>query len=167
MLNYLLSARSPFSHVRLPIWEVKVNNFVALSSNIVLGPFRYSDAISSCQTFRLTKVVVVMNPFRTGTIFPLSFRRELSSVLFRVGLMLGVTTKSHTSKSISDRVRTDTSEIPGLEKNWLEILCITRFVTPRFVNKTRFVNNFFRNENVTNRVPGGFQKTKCQIYFSR
>ena len=47
------------------------------------------------------------------------------------------------------------------------IQCITRFVTPRFVNKTRFVNTFFGNENVTNRVLGGFQKAKCQINFSR
>ena len=32
------------------------------------------------------------------------------------------------------------------------IQCILRFVTPRFVNKTRVVNTFFGNENVTNRV---------------
>ena len=35
----------------------------------------------------------------------------------------------------------------------------------RFVNKTRFVNTFFGNENVTNRVSGGFQKTKWKISF--
>ena len=47
-----------------------------------------------------------------------------------------------------------------------KIQCITRFVTPRFVNETRFVNTFFGNENVTNRVLGGFQKAKCQIKYT-
>ena len=46
------------------------------------------------------------------------------------------------------------------------IQSIVRFVTPRFVNKTRFVNIFFGNENVTNRVRGGFHKTKCKILIS-
>ena len=46
------------------------------------------------------------------------------------------------------------------EKGSNYIQSILRFVTPRFVNKTRFVNTFFGNENVTNRVSGGFQKTK-------
>ena len=33
----------------------------------------------------------------------------------------------------------------------------------RFVNKTRFVNTFFGNENVKNRVCGGFQKAKAKF----
>ena len=34
----------------------------------------------------------------------------------------------------------------------------------RFVD-TRFVDGFLGHEKSTNRVRGGFQKTKCKIYF--
>ena len=46
------------------------------------------------------------------------------------------------------------------------IQCITRFVDTRFVDKTRFVDGFFGHEKSTNRVRGGFQKTKCKIYYN-
>ena len=42
------------------------------------------------------------------------------------------------------------------------IQCILRFVNPRFVHKTRFVNAFFGNEKLTNQVRGGFQKGRVQ-----
>ena len=35
---------------------------------------------------------------------------------------------------------------------------------PRFVDKTRFVDGFLGHEKSTNRVRGGFQEAKCQIY---
>ena len=49
----------------------------------------------------------------------------------------------------------------GLKKFFIKVLnqiqFILRFVTPRFVN------TFFGNENVTNRVRGGIHKTKFKI----
>ena len=39
----------------------------------------------------------------------------------------------------------------------LKIQCITRFVDTRFVDKTRFVDEFLGDEKSTNRVRGGFQ----------
>ena len=44
-----------------------------------------------------------------------------------------------------------------LPKN--EVLCILRFVTPRFIPKTRFIPTFFGHENVTNQVHGGLKKS--------
>ena len=59
--------------------------------------------------------------------------------------------------------------IPGgweifYQEKWIQ--CITRFVDTRFVDKTRFVDGFLEHEKSTNRVLGGFHKTKWKIYFS-